>query len=173
MVPVLKPTTHSDTQPSSLTPVPALCFKSHNPGYKPHSWYPVLKPTTHGVLDFFAAAILSFLARHPDHHGPLFIHEDGSPLTKYQLVKQVRLALSQKGIEVNIYSGHRFWIGAATTAATVGIPEATIKTLGRWECSAYIPLIYSNTKETTNPHINIPTRKYYLRVHVAGKTNQL
>ena len=100
--------THSDTQPSSLTPVPALCFKSHNPGYKPTFVVPVLKPTTHGVLDLFAAAILSFLARHPDHHRPLFIREDGSPLTKYPLVKQVRLALSQKSIEMNIYSGHRF-----------------------------------------------------------------
>ena len=89
------------------------------------------------------ATILSFLARCPDHHGPLFIHEDGSSLTKHQLVKQVRLALSQKGIEVSGYSGHSFQIGAATNPATVGIPEATIKMLGRWESSAYLQ--YSRT----------------------------
>ena len=84
-------------------------------------------------------AVLSFVARRPHLQGPLFIHEAGSPLTRSHLVKQVRQALSQKGIDVSKYSGHSFRIGAATTAA--GIPETTIKMLGRWESTAYIPEI--------------------------------
>ena len=90
-------------------------------------------------------AVLSFVARRPHLQGPLFIHEDGSPLTRSHLVKQVRQALSQKGIDVSRYSGHSFRIGAATTAATiaaaVGIPEATIKMLGCWESTANLRYI--------------------------------
>ena len=87
------------------------------------------------------SAILAFLARRQQGQGPLFIHEDGSPLTKNQLVRQVRLALRHKGVEVSRYSGHSFRIGAATTAAAVGIPESTIKMLGRWESTAYLRYI--------------------------------
>ena len=36
------------------------------------------------------------------------------------------------------YSGHSFRIGAATTAASVVVEDSLIKTLGRWESSAYI-----------------------------------
>ncbi len=35
------------------------------------------------------------------------------------------------------YSGHTSRIGAATTAASVGIPDHPIKTLGRWISDAY------------------------------------
>ena len=35
------------------------------------------------------------------------------------------------------FAGHSFRIGAATTAAQCGIQNALIKTLGRWESSAY------------------------------------
>ena len=42
------------------------------------------------------------------------------------------------GVSCKHYSGHSFWIGAASTVASRGIPEATIKTLGRWESSAYL-----------------------------------
>ncbi len=42
-----------------------------------------------------------------------------------------------------VYAGHSFRIGAATTASYYGIPEALIKTMGRWESAAY--LLYIRT----------------------------
>ena len=35
------------------------------------------------------------------------------------------------------YSGHSFHIGAATTAASQGLPDHLIKILGRWSSDAY------------------------------------
>ena len=86
-------------------------------------------------------AILAYLAVRPPVGGSLFIHSDGTPLTKVELVRQVRKALSLRGFDVLNYSDHSFWIGAAMTAAARGISEATIKMLGRWESSAYLAYI--------------------------------
>ena len=40
-------------------------------------------------------------------------------------------------IEQQRYSRHSFHIGAATTAASNGLEDCLIKTLGRWESVAY------------------------------------
>ena len=89
------------------------------------------------------AAILNYLAVRPQGEGPLFVHRDGSPLLKQQFITGVRQALSAAGLDPSLYSGHSFRIGAATTAAAAGIPDHLIKTLGRWESSAY--LLYVRT----------------------------
>ena len=73
-------------------------------------------------------------------HGPLFLFEDGSPLTKRRLVTMVRIALESGGVNPTFLSsvtGHSFWIGAATAAALEGMEDSLIQTLGRWRSSAY------------------------------------
>ena len=55
-----------------------------------------------------------------------------------KFVKRVKEALSASGVECSRYSGHSFRNGAASVAASRGVPDATIKTLGRWESSAYL-----------------------------------
>ena len=67
----------------------------------------------------------------------LFHFEDGTPLSRPALVREVRLALSAAGMDPSPFSGHSFWIGAATLAATAGVEDVIIKTLGRWRSSAY------------------------------------
>lgn len=83
------------------------------------------------------AAVLNYLVTRPAPDGPLFVHSDGSPLLKRQFVAGVRRALSAAGLDSASYSGHSFRIGAATSAAASGVPDHLIKTLGRWESSAY------------------------------------
>ena len=68
---------------------------------------------------------------------PLFIHKDGSPLTKVQFVSRVRQALSAVGIHSSKYARHSFKIGAATSAIQAGCPDHLIKALGQWDPSAY------------------------------------
>ena len=69
--------------------------------------------------------------------GLLFRFEDGTALTRPALVRELRRALLAAGVDASPYSGHSFLIGAATTAAAVGVEDSVIKILGRWQSSAY------------------------------------
>ena len=69
--------------------------------------------------------------------GPLFVLQDGWPLSRSMLVEKVRQALRRAGIDASEYNGHSFRIGAATTAAAQGISVPLIKTLGRWRSEAF------------------------------------
>ena len=80
--------------------------------------------------------LLSYIAIHQagTSSAPLLIHADGSPLTRDQFVRMVKktLRIDQVG-----YSGHSFWIGAASTAAAAGVPAYFIKMLERRESEVY------------------------------------
>lgn len=62
---------------------------------------------------------------------------DGQPLTRTRFVKELCTALAKAGIDAAKFARHSFRIGAATTAATWGMPDSLIQTLGRWESMAY------------------------------------
>lgn len=82
-------------------------------------------------------ALMHYLHLRGDTPGPLFVHENGDPLSRDQLVTWIRDAMARLDLEGN-YSGHSFRIGAATTTATsVGVPDHLIKTMGRWLSDAY------------------------------------
>ena len=53
------------------------------------------------------------------------------------LAARGEMALKTIGLDPSKYAGHSFRVGAATTAAAAGLEDSTIKTLGRWESSAY------------------------------------
>lgn len=113
-------------------------------------------PFTKGVSIFLGrtgndlcpvAAIAAYLVSRGREPGPFFRLASGTPLSREVFVKKVREALTKKGVEASNYAGHSFRIGAATTAALVGLEDSLIKTLGRWESSAY--LLYVRVPRST------------------------
>ena len=81
-------------------------------------------------------ALGNFLAVRGLSPGPLFCFADGRTLTRQLLSSNVQSLLRSAGYSGH-YSGHSFRIGAATTAASRGLPDHLIKTLGRWSSDAY------------------------------------
>ena len=79
-------------------------------------------------------AMLAYLAHRGPQSWPLFLFENGC-FDRY--VRQIKSALTAAGVSCKHYSGHSFRIGATSTAASRGIPEA-IKTLSCLESSAYL-----------------------------------
>ena len=93
------------------------------------------------------AALADYLHRQGNSPGPLFRHEDGSPLRRRQFVNQVQSALMTAGLPGADFNGHSFRIGAATAASHARIPETTIKILGRWNSMAYQRFIRPSSSE--------------------------
>ena len=85
-------------------------------------------------------AISAFLAVRGAEAGPFFHFTSGAPLSRELFVRQVR-ALKPWGIDEKKYLGHSFCIGAATAATAAGVEDSLIKTLGRWESSAYLTYV--------------------------------
>ena len=83
------------------------------------------------------SALLAYLAIRPPIPCPVFLLKSGDPLSQDNLVAALRCTQSSVGLELSRFNGHRFCTGAATAAAQAGIPNSTIKSLGRWKLSAF------------------------------------
>ena len=92
---------------------------------------------TYCLLCPVAAMAAYFQVRGTD-PGPAFRFKDGEPLTRRKFVDYLKRGLMAAGIDHKKYNSHSFRIGAATTAAAKGLEDSIIKTLGRWESSAYL-----------------------------------
>jgi hypothetical protein len=69
---------------------------------------------------------------------PLFAMEDGTPLTRKALTKWLRDALIAARVpNAELYKGHSFRRGGATSLHRVGVADSVIKTIGRWKSHAY------------------------------------
>ena len=86
-------------------------------------------------------SVLAYLAIRQATPGPLFIFRDGIPLSRTHFVAAVRQVLQAAGVDTSSYTGLSFRIGAATTAAGVGLSDSLIKTVGRWKSAAYATYI--------------------------------
>ena len=93
------------------------------------------------------AAVLNYMVQRGSAPGPFFHFVNGNYLTRERFVTAMRTALAAAGIDPSHYAGHSFRIGAATTAARQGVQDSLIKTLGRWESSAYT--VYIRTSRET------------------------
>ena len=78
-------------------------------------------------------SVISYLASRGDRSGPLFLFQNGQPLSHALLMDWL---LASANIPGN-FSSHSFRIGAATVAARNGVPDHLIQALGRWSSSAY------------------------------------
>ena len=62
--------------------------------------------------------------------GPFFLDSAGVAITKQRFVAEIRRCLESAGLQQGDYAGHSFRIGAATTAAMVGISDSSKQMLG-------------------------------------------
>ena len=86
-------------------------------------------------------AVLHYISRSGEHSGPFFLTSQKLPLTKPEFVAEVRKVLETLGLPAESYAGHSFRIGAATTAALVGMEDSSIQLLGRWQSAAFLRYI--------------------------------
>lgn len=86
-------------------------------------------------------ALLQYIAVRGDRPGPFFLDKSGSPVIKAWFVGHIRTALRALGLPQGDFAGHSFRIGAATTAALMGVEDSAIQTLGRWQSSAFLQYI--------------------------------
>lgn len=87
------------------------------------------------------AAILSYIVTRGSSPGIFFQDSSTQAVTKPWFVEQIRNLLATMGFPQDQYAGHSFRIGAATTAALVGVEDSTIQALGRWQSAAYLQYI--------------------------------
>jgi len=93
---------------------------------------------TSGILCPTVKALLPYLAIRPvQSNSPLFIFQDGRPLTRQRFSNILNTSLSTLGYNSALYNTHSFRIGAATTARQANIPDSSIQKLGRWKSNAY------------------------------------
>jgi len=86
-------------------------------------------------------AVVQYIATRGSRPGIFFQRPDAKVVTKAWFTEQLRSVLSALGLPQQLYAGHSFRIGAATTAAMAGVEDATIQTLGRWQSAAYLQYV--------------------------------
>ena len=104
------------------------------------------------VLDHVSSAVeicpvlnlSKYMHARPGKPGSLFVHLDGSQVTRYQFQAVLKKTAAFLGWEKQGFSAHSFRIGAATTAAANGVPSAAIMKIGRWKSDAYKCYIRQN-----------------------------
>ena len=75
--------------------------------------------------------------KHSNLEEPLFSFMDGSQVSRHFFSEQLQLSLKYSSLDKHNYKGHSFRIGAATTAAMLGISEEKIQMMGRWHSNAF------------------------------------
>lgn len=69
--------------------------------------------------------------------GPLFSHQNGCPLTKFQFWALTSKALDKARLSGWKFGTHSFQIGAESMAAALGYTQEQIKGVGRWSSRAF------------------------------------
>ena len=78
---------------------------------------------------------------------PLFILDNGLGLTRSYFFQHLRIILSTLGFNSDLFNGHSFRIGAATTTAENKVEYHLIQRLRRWVSQSYVR--YCHTAHST------------------------
>ncbi|XP_019613466.1 PREDICTED: uncharacterized protein LOC109461527 [Branchiostoma belcheri] len=87
------------------------------------------------------ASMQDYLSLRGNCVGCLFLRSDGFPVPKDCFAKTLKTCLTYLGLNAQNITPHSFRIGGATHAAQHGVPEALLRSIGRWSSSAYIQYI--------------------------------
>ena len=98
-------------------------------------------------------ALLSYLLRRSATNGPLFKLSNGRPASRNWCCRRLKEVTGSTGASGD-FTSHSLRIGVASAAAAAGLPEHTIKTLGRWSSDAYkLYLRMSADSKTLRPRL--------------------
>ena len=95
------------------------------------------------------SAMLTYLTTkfEPITDQPLLRTSCGTPLTVSELVRGTRHVLKQAGaIDAELYLGHSFRRGGATSLHLAGQPDSVIKAMGRWRSFAFARYVDTPTR---------------------------
>ena len=84
-------------------------------------------------------------------NGPLFAFANASPVSRNYFCQYLLKALEWVGLDPSKYKAHSFRIGAATTAADMGMSETQIQSMGRWKSTAFKRYIRVPMLQMTRP----------------------
>ena len=82
-------------------------------------------------------AMQAYLQVRGDRPGPLFQYVTGQAVLRNDFNKELRWALLFCDLDPTTFKSHSFRIGAATTAAQLGMSDRQIRTLGCWKSDAF------------------------------------
>ena len=88
-------------------------------------------------------AITKYCQVRPKSRGPFFQTASKQYLTRGMMSQLIKDTLKVGNFDSHRFSSHSLRIGAATSAASAGIPDRTIRALGRWSsdcCHKYVRL---------------------------------
>ena len=86
----------------------------------------------------------------PISDAPLFLDFNGEILSREKFIEMLRHLLQILNLNEQKYCGHSFRIGAATSAASAGVQDHLIQTMGRWSSNCYTRYIRTSGKEVKN-----------------------
>ena len=81
--------------------------------------------------------LISYLTVRGNANGPLFLRQDGAPLTRSVFTTVFRNILQHLKLSPAEYKPHGFRIGGTTHLAELGYEEALIQRMGRWKSNAF------------------------------------
>ena len=100
-----------------------------------------------GTSVFPVRAIKKYCQVCPKGRGPFFQTALKQYLTRAMMSQLIKDTLKAGNLDNNSFSSHSFRIRAATTAASAGIPDRTIRTLGQWSSDCYCRYICLSLKD--------------------------